>query len=75
MNRDISLEIAHKIALDLGLPISHTLLMAESQSAFTVHIMKRGLFENIMLPYFGKFIVSKGNLRKVNNLKLIKTLR
>ena len=46
--------------------------MVNHQFKFTEKIMKKGDFDSVRLPYFGKFSVNPNRVKHINKLKSIK---
>ena len=64
-NRD---EIIYKLATKYNLPISKIEEIVSFQFKFVQKIMKKGDFESVRLPYFGKFSAKKERIKHINKL-------
>jgi nucleoid DNA-binding protein len=62
-------EIIHKIANKYNLPLKKVAEIVDYQFKYISKIMKKGDFETIRLPYFGKFSVNKKRVEYINKLK------
>ena len=59
-------ELIYKLATKYNLPISKVEEIITFQFKFVKNIMKKGDFESIRLPYFGKFSAKKERIRHIN---------
>ena len=59
-------EIIHMLATRYNLPIKKVTEIVNYQFKYVNKIMKRGKFESIRLPYFGKFSVQPNRLKYIN---------
>ena len=59
-------EIIHMLATRYNLPIKKVTEIVNYQFKYVNKIMKRGKFESIRLPYFGKFSVKPNRLKYIN---------
>lgn len=57
------------LATKYKLPLKEVEQMINYQFKFVSKIMKKGKFEAIRLPYFGKFSVNKKRVDYINKLK------
>ena len=62
-------EIIYSLANKYNLPLKKVKQMIEYQFKFVEKIMKKGDFESIRLPYFGKFSVNKKRVEHITRLK------
>ena len=61
-------ELIYALANKYDLPISKVEEIVEYQFKFVKQIMKKGDFEAIRLPYFGKFSAKKERIKHVNRI-------
>tara|TARA_B100001059_G_scaffold72361_1_gene69565 strand:+ start:81147 stop:81368 length:222 start_codon:yes stop_codon:yes gene_type:complete len=61
-------EIIYKLATKYNLPISKIEEIVSFQFKFVQKIMKKGDFESVRLPYFGKFSAKKERIKHINKL-------
>ena len=61
--------IIQTLATKYNLPLSKVETMINHQFKFVENIMKKGNFEMIRLPYFGKFSVNPNRVKHINKLK------
>tara|TARA_R100000655_G_scaffold12199_1_gene28312 strand:+ start:143 stop:361 length:219 start_codon:yes stop_codon:yes gene_type:complete len=61
--------ILYKLANKYNLPIQKIEHIVDYQFKYVADIMKKGEFEAVRLPYFGKFSVKKGRVAFINKLK------
>lgn len=54
-----------KLANKYNLPLSKIEEIVNYQYKFAADIIKKGKFEDVRLPYFGKFSVNKGRLKHI----------
>jgi len=66
MSKDL---IIYKIANKYNLPLKKVKSIVEAQFDYVSKIMKKGDFETIRLPYFGKFSVNPKRVEHLNKLK------
>jgi len=59
-------EIYKEIAKELGMSLAEVSNIAESQYLFIKQIMQRGGFEQVRLPYLGKFHVKPYRAQQLN---------
>ena len=57
------------LATKYNLPLKKVEDIVNSQFKFVDKIMKKGNFEGIRLPYFGKFSVNPNRVKHINKLK------
>lgn len=57
------MEIIRQIADDTGLPIKEVVEAVDSQFKYVVEIMKNDTFDQVRLPFFGRFWVKPGRLK------------
>jgi nucleoid DNA-binding protein len=62
-------EIIQRIATKHNLPLSKIEEIVNYQFKFVADIIKKGNFESVRLPYFGKFSVKAGRLKHIQNKK------
>lgn len=67
--------IIQKLATKYNLPLNKVEDIVFHQFKYTAKIMKKGDFESVMLPYFGKFRVKKARVAHINELKRKKNER
>ena len=60
------------LATKHNLPLKKVEEMVNHQFKFTEKIMKKGDFDSVRLPYFGKFSVNPNRVKHINKLKSIK---
>jgi|TARA_R100001463_G_scaffold30224_1_gene68743 nucleoid DNA-binding protein len=60
------------LATKYNLPLKKVEEMVNHQFKFTEKIMKKGDFDSVRLPYFGKFSVNPNRVKHINKLKSIK---
>ena len=60
--------IIHYLATKYNLPLSKIKEIVEYQFKFAATTMKKGKFETIRLPYFGKFTVKRKRLAYIKKL-------
>ena len=60
--------IIQHLATRYNLPLSKIKEIVEYQFKFVTKIMKKGQFESIRLPYFGKFTVNRKRLAYIKKL-------
>ena len=60
------------LATKYNLPLKKGEEMVNHQFKFTEKIMKKGDFDSVRLPYFGKFSVNPNRVKHINKLKSIK---
>jgi len=68
-------EIIYFLANKYDLPIKTIEDIIDVQFKFVGNIMRRGHFDTIRLPYFGKFTVNKNRVKHINKLKDAATRR
>jgi nucleoid DNA-binding protein len=56
-------DILEEVAEELGLPPDLVREVVDSQFSYTGRVIKMGNFENIIIPYLGKF---KPNIRRIS---------
>ena len=61
-------EIIYKLATKYNLPISKVEEIVTFQFKFVQTIIKKGNFESVRLPYFGKFSAKKERIKYINKL-------
>ena len=61
------------LATKYNLPLQKVEKIINSQFKFVEKIMKKGNFDSIRLPYFGKFSVNPNRVKHLNALKKKKT--
>tara|TARA_Y100001938_G_C8025538_1_gene397792 strand:- start:957 stop:1178 length:222 start_codon:yes stop_codon:yes gene_type:complete len=61
--------IIQTLATKYNLPLKRVEKIVSHQFKFVEKIMKKGKFEMVRLPYFGKFSVNKKRLKHINKLK------
>lgn len=59
-------EIIYLLANKYNLPLKDVEEIVDYQFKFIARIMKKGNFDTIRLPYFGKFTVDKNRLKHIN---------
>jgi nucleoid DNA-binding protein len=59
--------LIQKISTKHNLPISKVKEIVEYQFKFASEVMKKGDFDTIRLPYFGKFSVNKNRVKHIQN--------
>jgi nucleoid DNA-binding protein len=59
-------EIIYFLANKYDLPLKEVDEIINHQFKFVARIIKKGNFDTIRLPYFGKFIVNKNRLKHIN---------
>ena len=57
------------LATKYNLPLQKVEDIINSQFKFVEKIMKKGKFDSIRLPYFGKFSVNPNRVKHINKLK------
>tara|TARA_R110002020_G_scaffold345259_2_gene559277 strand:+ start:258 stop:479 length:222 start_codon:yes stop_codon:yes gene_type:complete len=62
-------ELIYHLANKYDLPLKKVKQMIEYQFKFVEKIMKKGGFESIRLPYFGKFTVNPKRIEHITKLK------
>jgi nucleoid DNA-binding protein len=62
-------EIIYSLANKYNLPIKTVQKIVNYQFKFVEKIMKKGNFDSIRLPYFGKFKVNKKRVEHITKLK------
>ena len=62
-------ELIYSLANKYDLPLKKVKQMLEYQFKFVENIMKKGDFESIRLPYFGKFSVNPKRVKHITKLK------
>jgi nucleoid DNA-binding protein len=62
-------EIIRKLSYKYDLPVKVIDNIINYQFKYIADIMKKGNFDTIRLPYFGKFAVNKNRVKHINNLK------
>ena len=62
-------EIIRKLSYKYDIPFKTVSNIINYQFKYISDIMKKGNFETIRLPYFGKFTVNKNRIKHINNLK------
>ena len=62
-------EIIQRIATKHNLPLSKIEEIINYQFKFVSEIIKKGDFEAVRLPYFGKFSVKQSRLKHINKNK------
>ena len=60
--------IVQILATKYNLPLKRVEKIINHQFKFIEKIMKKGDFETIRLPYFGKFSVNKNRVKYINKL-------
>ena len=60
--------IIHYLATKYNLPLSKVKEIVEYQFKFVTQTMKKGKFETVRLPYFGKFTVKRKRLEYIKKL-------
>ena len=68
-------EIIYYLANKYDLTLKQVEEIINSQFKFVAKIIKKGKFDTIRLPYFGKFIVDKNRVKHINKLKHEKDLK
>jgi nucleoid DNA-binding protein len=66
---NIRKSLIQKLATKHNLPLSKIEEIVNYQFKFVSNIIKKGEFEAVRLPYFGKFSVKKGRLQHIQNKK------
>ena len=66
---NIRKSLIQKLATKHNLPLSKVEDIVNYQFKFISNIIKKGDFETVRLPYFGKFSVKKGRLKHIQNKK------
>ena len=61
--------IIQTLATKYKLPLKDIAKITEYQFKFIFNTMKKGKFDSIRLPYFGKFSVNKKRVEYINKLK------
>jgi len=61
--------IVYYLANKYDLPLSKVEEIVEYQFKYVMNIMKKGDFEAIRLPYFGKFSVNPKRVKHINKKK------
>ena len=62
-------EIVRKLSYKYDIPIKVVNNIVNYQFKYIADTMKKGNFDTIRLPYFGKFTVNKSRIKHINNLK------
>ena len=62
-------EIIQLIATKYNLPLKEVADIVEYQFKYISKTMKKGDFETVRLPYFGKFSVKRGRVEYIEKLK------
>jgi nucleoid DNA-binding protein len=62
-------EIIYSLANKYNLPLNKVEEIVNHQFKYITKIMKKGKFETIRLPYFGKFSVNSNRVKHINKLK------
>ena len=57
------------LATKYNLPLKKVEEIVNHQFKFVTKIVKKGDFDTIRLPYFGKFMVNKNRVKHINRLK------
>tara|TARA_R110002167_G_scaffold77281_1_gene214681 strand:+ start:258 stop:488 length:231 start_codon:yes stop_codon:yes gene_type:complete len=60
--------IIHHLATKYNLPLNKVKKIVEYQFKFVAQTMKKGKFETVRLPYFGKFTVKSKRLEYIKKL-------
>lgn len=66
MSKDL---IIYRLANKYNLPLSKVEEIINYQFKYVSDVMKKGEFESVRLPYFGKFSVKPGRLKHMNKHK------
>ena len=61
--------IIHMLATKYNLPLKKIEQMINYQFKFTKRIIKKGDFDSIRIPYFGKFSVKPNRIKHITKLK------
>ena len=61
--------IIYKLANKYNLPLNKIEEIVNYQFKYVTDVMKKGEFNSIRLPYFGKFSVKKGRIAYITKLK------
>ena len=61
--------LIYKLANKYDLPLEVVEDIVNHQFKFINKIMKKGKFESVRLPYFGKFSVKPGRVKHITKLK------
>jgi nucleoid DNA-binding protein len=61
--------IIYRLANKYNLPLSKVEEIINYQFKYVSDVMKKGEFESVRLPYFGKFSVKPGRLKHMNKHK------
>ena len=62
-------ELIYSLANKYDLPLKKVKQMIEYQFKFVERVMKKGNFDSIRLPYFGKFTVNPKRVKHITKLK------
>ena len=62
-------EVIYYLANKYDLTIKQVEEIVNHQFKFVTKIVKKGDFDTIRLPYFGKFMVNKNRVKHINRLK------
>jgi len=65
----IKKSLIQKLATKYNLPLSKVEDIVNYQFKFIHDVIKKGEFETVRLPYFGKFSVKPGRLAHIQNKK------
>ena len=74
MSKDIE-EILENLATKYNLTVEEIEDIINHQFKFVATAMKKGDFDTVRLPYFGKFIVNKNRVKHINRLKNEKDIK
>lgn len=62
-------ELIYSLANKYNLPLKKVKEIVEYQFKFVEKIMRKGNFDSIRIPYFGKFSVNPNRIKYINKLK------
>ena len=62
-------ELIYSLANKYNLPLKKVKKIVEYQFKFVEKIMRKGNFDSIRIPYFGKFSVNPNRIKYINKLK------
>ena len=62
-------EIIYFLSNKYNIPLSQVEKIIDAQFKFVAEIMRKGNFNTVKLPYFGKFTVNKKRVEHINKLK------
>jgi nucleoid DNA-binding protein len=68
-------EIIEDLSYKYDLSVEEIEDIINHQFKFVTTIMKKGDFDTVRLPYFGKFIVNKNRVKHINRLKNEKDIK